>query len=164
MKRSIFYNLGRFVTRKGRQQIAADETRRELLDVVSTAHEPLFTADTVFPLTIFPDTVTIDRTKLSITHRVFFGTADVVGINIEDILNVTSHVGPVFGSIDVHTRFFDPHKPYSVNYLWRSDALKIDRILHGYSIALQNGIDCSSLNNTELAAMLDKLGQEHPSA
>lgn len=153
------YQLGRFVTRHGRRELERKETKEELHDVVATAHQPLFKASTVFPFTLFPDIVTIDRSKLTITHRVFFMVADVISIKIEDILNVIPHVGPFFGSIDVHTRYFDPHKPYKVTYLWRGDALKIERIMQGYSIAMAKDIDCSSLGNRELATMLDKLGQ-----
>ena len=153
------YRLGRFATRHSQRALEKKETKEELHDVVAEAHEPLYKATTVFPFNFFPDTVTIDRSKLSITHRVFFGVADVINIKIEDILNVIPHVGPVFGSIDVHTRYFDPHKPYKVTYLWRSDALKIERIMQGYSIAMAKDIDCSALGNKELATMLDKLGQ-----
>jgi hypothetical protein len=153
------YQLGRFVTHHSQREQERKETKAELHDVVSTAHQPLFKTTTVFPFTLFPDTVTIDRSKLTITHREFFGVADVISIKIEDILNVIPHVGPFFGSIDVHTRYFDPHKPYRVTYLWRGDALKIERIMQGYSIAMAKDIDCSALGNKELATMLDKLGR-----
>jgi hypothetical protein len=157
--RASLYHLGRFATHKGQDALEKKETKEELHDVVATAHQPLYKATTVFPFTMFPDTVTIDRSKLTITHRVFFAVADVISIKIEDILNVIPHVGPFFGSIDVHTRYFDPHKPYKVTYLWRGDALKIERIMQGYSIAMAKDIDCSALGNKELATMLDRLGQ-----
>lgn len=56
--------------------------------------------------------------------------------------------------------FLIPSKPYSVNYLWREDALKIDRIMHGYGIALEKNIDTDSLSCEELADMLNTLGEE----
>jgi hypothetical protein len=159
MNTTTLHDLGRYVTRKGMREAEKNEARHKLYEAVAVAHEPIFKATTVFPLTLFPDTVMIDRTKLTITHRFFFKVADVISIKIEDILNVTPHVGPFFGSIEIHTRFFDPHKPYTVKYLWRDDALRFDRIMHGYSIALSQKIDCSSLEPKELAATLDKLGQ-----
>lgn len=157
---STLYHLGHYVTSKGQHEVESSEAKQAINKIVGLAHEPIFQATTVFPFTLFPDTVTIDRTKLTVTHRVFFKVAEIVGINIEDILNVTPNVGPFFGSILVHTRFFDPDKPYAVNYLKREDALKIDRIMHGYSIALEKGIDASSVPTKELAEMLDKLGHE----
>lgn len=135
------------------------EAEDQLSKAIGGSHEVLISAATVFPFTLFPDTVTIDRTKLTITHRVFFKVAEVMTIRIEDILNVTANVGPIFGSIKISTRFFDPQKPYSVNFFWRDDALKIKRIMQGYIIAMQKEIDCSALTTKELARMLDELGQ-----
>jgi hypothetical protein len=133
-----------------------------LRQAVGNAHEILISATTVFPFTLFPDTLTLDREKLTISHRIFFRVAEVISIRIEDILNVTADVGPFFGSVKVSTRFFDTKKPYHINYLWRQDALHIKRVTQGYIIAMQKGIDCSSLPSKELATMLDKLGQGAP--
>jgi hypothetical protein len=138
------------------------ESVRELTKAVGNAHEVLLTATTVFPFTLFPDTLTLDRQKLTIAHRLFFRVAEVMSIRIEDVLNVTADVGPLFGSVQISTRFFDTHKPYKVNYLWRSDALRVKRIMQGYVIAIQKGIDCSLLPPRQLASMLDKLGQGAP--
>lgn len=123
----------------------------------NTANEVLATATTVFPFTLFPDTVTIDRSSLTITHRSFFRIAEVMTIRIEDVLNVTSYVGPFFGSVQITTRFF-ADKPYSVNYFWRDDALKIKQVMQGYIIARHNNIDYSNLPKKELVAILEKLG------
>jgi hypothetical protein len=138
------------------------KVHHELSSVIQAAQEPLITATTVFPFTLFPDTVVVDREKLTVAHRIFFQVAEVLSIRIEDILNVTADVGPFFGSLKLSTRFFDKSKPYNVNYLWREDALKIKRIMQGYIIATQKGIDCSALSSPELAKLLDELGQATP--
>jgi hypothetical protein len=136
---------------------------RRLKEAIGNSQEVLLTANTVFPFTLFPDTVTVDREKISIAHRFFFRVAEVVSMRIEDILNVTADVGPIFGSISVLTRFFDPDKPYIVNYLWREDALRLKRILQGYVIAVQKGIDLSTFSAEELAMLLNEFGQGSPS-
>lgn len=135
--------------------------QQELTKAISNANEVLATATTVFPFTLFPDTISIDRSKVSIAHRNFFRVAEVMSIRVEDILNVTVDVGPFFGSLVISTRFFDNdnRKPYRVNYLTRSDALRLKRIIQGYIIAAQQQIDCSALDTAELATMLDQLGQ-----
>ena len=135
---------------------------RRLSEAIGNSQDVLVTATTVFPFSLFPDTATIDREKLSIAHRFFFRVAEVVSIRIEDILNVTADVGPFFGSLQIQTRFFDPDKPYTINYLWRSDALRLKRILQGYVIAIQKGIDCSGFAAKDLAQLLDDLGQGNP--
>lgn len=144
------------------QKLTQSESIRELKKTLSNVQEVLLTATTVFPFTLVPDTVTLDREKLTISHRIFFRVAEVMSIRIEDILNVTADVGPFFGSIKVSTRFFDVRKPYSVDYLWRWDALRFKRVVQGYIIALQKGIDCSPLSSPQLADLLDELGQGAP--
>lgn len=135
-------------------------TRNELQHAIQGAHEVLCTATTLFPFTIFPDTITLDRAKLTVTHRTFFGTAEVMSIRIEDILNVTASIGPILGSVKIVSRVFNVEKPYTVGGFKRQDALLVKRVTQGYVIALQREIDCSSLPVHELAAMLEQLGTD----
>jgi hypothetical protein len=157
-----YMHLGQAAVPLTQHEAERNEVEEVLNKVVSNSHEAIMTASTVFPFTLFPDTVTINRAKLTIVHRIFFKVAETISIRVEDILNVTSSVGPFFGSVQIHTKFFDPAKPYTVNFLRRSDALKIDRIMQGYSIATQESIDLSVLDTRELAARLDELGQGGP--
>lgn len=131
-----------------------------LSSVVGTSQEILFKANTVFPFVLIPDTITIDRTNLTIARRVFFKLATIITIKIEDILNVTPNIGPFFGSLRIVTTFVDEKSPYSVNYLKRGDALRINRILQGYKIALQQKLDTSNLSKEELVKMLDRLAHD----
>lgn len=134
----------------------------ELTAAIGDAQDVLVRAQTVFPLTLLPDTVTVDRTQLTVTHRDFFGVGDVVSIRLEDILNVSAHVGPFFGSLRISTKFFDPDKPYIIDKLWRGDTLKVKRIVEGYMVAIQKEVDCSILSTRELARLLDELGKVAP--
>lgn len=138
------------------------KTEEKLSDAIGYADEVLARAKTVFPFTMFPDTISIDRTKVTITKRSFLAAGEVVSISIEDVLNVTAGVGPLLGTIQISTRYFDPKMPYVIEHLWRGDALKIKRILQGYIIARQKEIDCSALSTRELARDLDMLGKVAP--
>ncbi len=140
------------------QPAKAEEAQQQLTRAIVAARKPLARATTVFPFTLFPDTVVIDRSKITVTHRTFFWTAEVVSIRVEDVLNVMADVGPIFGSVTITTRFFNAEKPYVVSYLWRSDALRIKRILQGYVIATQKEIDCSALDTHRLSKLLEELG------
>ncbi len=149
-------NIGHIATNEDpKKQKATDE----LVDAIGHSHDILLRATTVFPFTLFPDTLTIDRTKITITHRDFLAAGDVISIGIEDVLNVAATVGPVFGSVNIATRFFDQDKPYKIDHFWRKDALKIKRIAQGYTIARQKEIDTSALSTQELAKTLDELGK-----
>ncbi|HEX8762178.1 MAG TPA: hypothetical protein VF733_00270 [Candidatus Saccharimonadales bacterium] len=139
--------------------------KKELRQAIGGAHEVLMRATTVFPFVLFPDTITIDRTKLTITHRWFFRVAEVIPIRIEDVLNVTANVGPFFGCIKIVTRFFEStgkDNHYEIKYLTRADALRIKHIMQGYIIATQKQIDSSALSTKELATLLVKLGEGGP--
>ncbi len=136
------------------------EVKDELAKTVSTSHEILFAAKTVFPFTLFPDTVSIDRTNLTIAHRAFYRLAVIITIKIEDVLNITPNVGPVFGSLRINTSFVDKKNPYSVNYLRRDDALKVSRLVMGYKVALEQKIDTTQLSKEELVKLLDRLARD----
>ena len=134
----------------------------QIVEAIGDSYDVLVRATTVFPFTLFPDTITVDRSKLSITRRTFFKLAEVLSIRIEDILNVTANVGPFLGSVSISTRFYDANKSYPLNFLTRGDALKVKRIVLGYLIAMQKEVDCSALSTRELAALLDELGKVAP--
>lgn len=138
-----------------------EKAEKKLKEAIRGSHEVLITATTVFPFTIFPDTVTIDRAKLTITRRTFFSVAEVRSIRLEDILDVTAHVGPVFGSLHIISRGINPEKPFDVRYLWRDEAMKIKHIMQGYTIvSTMDNVDLNALSTDELTNMLDRVGRE----
>ncbi len=133
---------------------------KKLKRALGHANESLATATAVFPFNFFPDTIMVDREKVTIAHRFFFLVAEVITIRNEDILNVAADVGPFFGSIKITSRFFDAEQePYSINYLWRSDAERIKRMIQGCVIATNKKIDCSTLSTPELRKAFDELGR-----
>ena len=137
------------------------ETRQQLHEAIAGSNQVLAAATTLIP--IFADTITLDRAKLTLNKKTFFYTGEVMSLRVEDILNVTATVGPIFGSVSITARVFNNQKPYTINYFKRADALRLKRITQGYVIALQRKIDCSTLPTDELSKLLDQLGQDdHP--
>lgn len=121
------------------------------------SQEVIYQASTMFPFTLFPDTITIDRVKATVTRRWFFGVANVTSIQIQDILNIEANRGPFFGSLKIWTRFFTD-EPLKINYLSQHHAMKIKSILQGYVISFQNKIDTSNIPREELLGVLSRLG------
>jgi hypothetical protein len=141
---------------------SAEASIKELKEAIRGSNEVLAQATTV--LTLFPDVLTVDRAKLTITKRNFFRSAEVMSMRIEDILNVTTTVGPLFGNVKIASRVMNEDQDSTIGRFWRRDAERIKRITQGYVIALQREIDCSALGTRELAHMLERLGaDEHPS-
>ncbi len=150
-----------FIRRKPQTKKIASvnkKTPTKLVDVTVKSHDILFSANTVFPLTLFPDTVTIDREKITIANRIFFLVAKIMSVPIRDILSVEVDVGPFFGSVHFSSRFFD-NNHHKVNFLWREDALKLQRMLQGYIIAHEREIDCKDIDKEKLIILLNDLGQ-----
>lgn len=130
-------------------------------EVARRSHEILASARTVIlPVNLFTDSVTVDRTKVTITKRSFFWTAQVITTRIEDILSVTSNFGPLFGSLTISTRIMNSTDHYEVNYFWRKDAQYLKRIIQGYVIAQHNQIKTDHLSQEELIDTLLEIGQD----
>ena len=148
---------------ESQRAMSAEEAKQELQEAIRGSNEVLATATTV--LTLFPDTMTIDRAKVTIIKRNFYRMADVMSMRIEDVLNATSTVGPFLGTVSVTSRVLNDDQTSTIGKFWRSDAKRLKRVIQGYVIALERKIDCTALETKELAEMLEKLGADnHPNA
>lgn len=141
---------------------AAEQTKKDqdLKKIVTQSHEMLMSVNTVFPITLFPDTVSVDRTKVTITRRDFFWTSDVMSIRIEDVLNVSATVGPLFGSLTVASRVMSTVDHFQIKHLWRNDAIRMKHIIQGYVIAQHNNIDTAHLSKKKLVETIVELGHD----
>lgn len=134
---------------------------RHIKQVVKQSHEILAAARTVIlPVNLFPDSIHVDRTKVTITRRTFFWTSQVITTRIEDILSVTSNFGPIFGSLTISTRVMNSTDHYEINYFWRKDAVYLKQLIQGYVIAQHNKIETSHMSASELVKTLLEIGQD----
>ena len=139
--------------------LAGAETESEkLINITEGARDNLITASTIFPFVLFPDTVCIDRQKLTIIHRSFFRTSSTISVQIDDVQIAKVDVGPFFGSVHLASKYFVDNIQ-SINFLRRADAIQIQRLLQGYMIAHHRKIDCASIDNDQLVVLLNELGQ-----
>jgi hypothetical protein len=142
-------------TSKPKEKATADH----LDHLADESQQILYEAATVFPFRLNTDTVTIDRKKVTVVSRPFFGAVQVVSMQIEDLVSVIASTAPLFGTVTLAARIPVRDCPMEVRYLRRDDALQIKAILQGYIIALQKGVDCDALQLPRLKAMLLKLGK-----
>jgi hypothetical protein len=134
-----------------------EEHTEKLYEAAKQSSDILLKAETVFPFTLFPDTITIDREKLNIAKRDFFRVARISGTPLDDIESVDANVGPFFGSLRITSRFF-VNNTRSVRFLTRVDALKIQHLLQGYKLAKEKEIDLTAVKKDDLTLMLTELG------
>lgn len=144
--------------KKPEKAAPASEKPKKLTEVAIKGHEILFKANTVFPFTLFPDTVTLDREKITFATRYFFRIAEITSVPVRDILSVKVDVGLFFGSVHTASRYFITN-PKSVNWLWRRDAIRLQRLLQGYIIAHEQEIECGHIKKDKLLALLNDLGR-----
>lgn len=135
------------------------EHHEELQKAADKAQDILIKANSTFPFVLFPDTITVSRMKATITRRSFFNVADVISLQIDDILNVEIDTGPFFGSLNIFTRIYGTD-PLRITFLSRKSAIDVKRILEGYVIARQRDIDTSEIEKGELIALLTQLGSD----
>ncbi|HEU5121333.1 MAG TPA: hypothetical protein VFT59_00675, partial [Candidatus Saccharimonadales bacterium] len=131
-----------------------------LRKVVKESSQVLASARTVFPMTLFPDSVIVDRSKITIIKRDFFWTSRVVSIQIEDILNIEAGVGPFFGSLNIASRVMSSVDHFRIDYFWRNDAIFLKHLIQGYVIAKHNKIDLGELSKEEMIETLTGIGED----
>jgi hypothetical protein len=132
-----------------------------LINITEESQEELYNATTVFPFTLFPHSICVDRQKISIIHRSFFRTANIISVKIGDVLNVETRVGPFFASLRIYSKYFVDNY-HEMHYLTRNDAANLHKLLQGYMIANEKEIDCSKVDRDQLIVLLNELGE--PSA
>jgi hypothetical protein len=137
-----------------------ENVEKEFDEAVKQSNEVLAEATTVFPFTLFPDTLTVDRTKLTITQRTFFMSSKVMTIHIEDVLNLSVQVGPLFGSLTIALKGLTSEDHISMNYFWRKDAIHLKHIIQGHTIARRDKLDYKSMDRKKLVETLMQLGKD----
>jgi len=140
-------------------QESYEDIKEELNQTIEGSNDVLVIANSAF--TIFKDTVVLDRAKLTITRRTFFRSSEIMSISISDVLNVTATIGPFFGYLIIMSRILN-NQPYIIGKFTRSDTLRLKRVIQGYIIALQRGIDCNTMPTKELIDLIYQVGvDEH---
>jgi hypothetical protein len=135
----------------------------ELKKIVQQSHEVLAEVQTVFPITLFPDKLCLDRSVITITKRNFFWSSNTISVRVEDVLNVSTTIGPIFGSLTVAIRVMNSVDHYEINFLWRQDAIELKHMIQGYMIAKHSGLDIDHLSAEELVDTLHDLGKDNGS-
>jgi hypothetical protein len=131
----------------------------KLQQLVRQSSEVIARVQTVFPLTLFPHSIILDRTKITIIKRSSPWSAAIISIGIEDVLNVSTNLGMIFGSISVASRVMNSVDHYEVVGLWRGDAIELHHLIQGCTVAKNSGVSTDHLPIAELVETLHNLGR-----
>lgn len=130
-----------------------------LAEIVSEAETVLCQATTVFPFVLFPDDVIVSLTRIDIVKRPFLFSKQVYPILIKDLVTVDVSTNLLFGSLSFVLRFQE-HIPPTVSYLWRSDALRLERVIAGLLAVYKEGVDLSHYSAEEILRDVLHIGDE----
>ncbi|CAN5152699.1 hypothetical protein BH11PAT4_BH11PAT4_6640 [soil metagenome] len=136
--------------------MATDAQNIEELAVRS--QEVIFETSTVFPFTFFPDRISIDRVKVSVTKRIFWLDKITESILHDEIVSISAHSVFFLGGVTITPRQVTL-KPFIINSLKREDAQRIRRILQGLSAARQKEVDLDSLDRDTLLSTVEAIGR-----
>lgn len=137
------------------------QKHNDLMDLAHQTKDVLIKAESTFPFVLFPDTIAVSRSKVAITRRTFFKVAEVISLQVSDILNVEVDTGPFFGSLRIFTRIYGS-KPLRITFLSRKDAVDVKQIIEGHVIASSQNMETDTLNKEELIQLLKRLGSDAP--
>lgn len=131
----------------------------ELEEAAKQSQHILIQADAIFPFDLFPDTITVDRQKLTIVRRELWKTKQTVSVAHNGITNIQADMGPLFGSLTVTSGDF-MNGTQTIRYLRKRDVLAVQQLVQGLILAQKEGIDTNAIEDDQtLLRLLDKLGR-----
>lgn len=143
---------------KGGKSKSANKTDQQKLErAVRESCEAIIEVKTVFPFTLFPNTITIDRHKLTLTYRSFFNAEESISVPIPNLKNIQASLDPFFGSLVITSDHF-VNNTQEIKFLKREDAKEIQRLVQGAMIANTEKIDVSKVEVPQLKKLLHELG------
>ena len=130
-----------------------------LRQLASKSQNVLLTLTSIYPLDLFPDTITIDENKINIIKKDLFRAENIHSILIEDITNVTVSTGLFTATLEIvdsmNVRF---PITYTIRHLKIKKALLARRLIQGLIACKREGVDLSSFDNKEILESLEDLG------
>jgi hypothetical protein len=131
--------------------------QQKLEQAVKESSECLIEVKTVFPFTLFPNTISIDRHKLTLTYRSFFNSEESVSVPIPNLKNIQASLDMFFGSLVITSDHF-ANNTQEIKFLKRDDAKEIQRLVQGAMVANAEKIDVSKVEVPKLKQLLHELG------
>jgi len=134
------------------------QDKEKMVSLANASSAILFKATTVFPFTFFPNTIIIDKTKITLIERLFFYHKDIRSYAIEDILNVEVGTSILFSTLTCLTRY-DNRQVFTLRYLKKNDASFAKKIIQGLIIAKREGVHIEELSKQEIMMYGEEIGK-----
>ncbi len=142
------------------------EQNRQRLKVVTERQDiVVLRVESVFPFSLFPDTLIIDTTKITIAKKQLFLTEYITTIPLKDLgdVNVQTFLFLATVVLKYMPQSNSPgtNEPVtlSISNLKRKDAIKAKNILKGAIVAKVEEIDIAKLSPEDIKVVLQKFGE-----
>jgi hypothetical protein len=133
----------------------AEENRQAVEDMVNNSNRILLRASSVFPLDLFPSSIIVEETRLTIIHRQLFAS-QAYSVDIKNISNVFIDTGILFSQLIIVSDTFAKNQVI-LNKLWKKEAIFIRRIIEGLRMFVDKNIDTTGYKTEELINKLREL-------
>jgi hypothetical protein len=120
----------------------------------------LFQFKSTFPFDFFPDTITIDESKVNITSQDFFLCSHVRSILISNISDISIDTGVFFATISIidSSNYRFPIIE-TLRYVKKSDAIRARELIQGLILAKSKNISLSNIPIAQVRKEMCALGQ-----
>lgn len=133
----------------------AEKNRQAVEDMVSNSNRILLRISSIFPWDIFPSTVILEETRLTIIHRQLF-SSQVHSIDIKNISNIFIDTGILSAQLTIVSATFAQNQ-IIIKRLWKNDAILMRRIIEGLRMFVEKEVDTTSYKVEELRDKLKAL-------
>lgn len=130
----------------------AEKNRQAVEDMVNNSNRILLRVFSVFPLDLFPSSIIVEETRLTIIHRQLF-SSQAYSVDIKNISNVFIDTGILFSQLTIVSDTFVENQVV-IDKLWKKEAIFIRRIVEGLRMFVDKDIDTTGYKTEEL---IDKL-------
>lgn len=149
-----------------RSHAKEEEENKERFKTITARQDiEILRAYSVFPFTIFTDTLVIDTTKVTIAKKQLFATQFVTTIPLKDLSDV--NIQTILFLATLMIRYMPQSNAPGMNQpvnirienLSRTDAIRAKNILKGALVAKAEEIDIAKLPQEEVVKALEKFGE-----
>jgi len=136
-----------------------EEAKHNLDELVEKSTHTLVEISARPPLSFSSTSLIVDIDQVSISHKDWFGSSQLLSIAVEDIGSVRVELGPLYASLTFIGVRPGPETTQVIQYLKKDEAIKARRIIQGLIVSKKESIDLSVFNPQEIVGKLETLGQ-----
>jgi hypothetical protein len=141
-----------------------EENKQRFKTITARQDIEILRAKGVFPFNLFPDTLVIDTTKVTLVRKQLFATEYIATIPLKDLSDVNVQTVLFLGTLMIrympqsNTPGMNEPVNIKIPNLHRYDAIRAKNILKGALVAKAEEIDIAKLSPDEVVDVLEKFG------